>query len=69
MVLKLPLRIGYGITGMIFTIVYNIIFTILLKIINHENMNTKNIIITIYYLQCNSCLVFLFYANRIIQAA
>jgi hypothetical protein len=63
----IPNRIGYGITAMIFTIIYNILFTKLLKLLNHKNKYIRNIIYTIYFLQCNSCLVFLFYANKFIQ--
>jgi hypothetical protein len=67
-VLKLANGIGYGIVAIIFTLFYSIIFTILFRIIRYKKNIIRNLIIILYYFLCNSCLVYLFYANRFIQS-
>ena len=68
LILKLPnSRIAYGIAGMLFTLVYSIIFTVLFKRLKYKNNHARNKIILLYYLQCNSSLIYLFCAHRFIQ--
>jgi len=68
LILDLPNRIGYAIVGFLFTVLYNIIFTILFKIIKYKKNNIREKIILLYYIQCNSCLIYLFCANVYMQS-
>jgi hypothetical protein len=68
LILNLPNRIGYAIVGFLFTLLYNILFTVLFKIIKYKKNNIRDKIIILYYIQCNSCLIYLFCANAYIQS-
>jgi len=63
-----PLRIGYGVTALIFTIVYNIIFTLIFYNLKYKQSKYNKILLILYFLQCNSCLVFLFYAIKVMSS-
>jgi hypothetical protein len=62
------IAIGYGITGLIFTLFYSIIFAVIFRMMKYKNNSIRNIVFALYCLQCNTCLVFLFYANKFIQS-
>ena len=64
----LPLDIGYGLFAMFFTIIINIIFTKFIFFLKYKENKYNKIIMLLYYLQCNSCLVFLFSAIRLMMS-
>jgi hypothetical protein len=68
-ILNLPDELFVGIIGFLFTVVYNIVFTLVIMKIKYKKEIYKYLLYLLYYIQCNSCLVFLFYVNKLIQSA
>jgi hypothetical protein len=64
----LPLDIGYGLFAMFFTVIINFLFTKIINSIKYKDNKYNKIIMLFYYLQCNSCLVFLFSAIRLMMS-
>ena len=56
-------KLIYCIIASVFTLIYNIIFT-LIFMLKYKNYKLKYLISTLYYLQSNSCLIFMIYIDK-----